>query len=98
MSQEARNALYAVAAGVIAVAAAFGWIAPDDQGELRTFVDSALGVVVVLVGLYSSVVAWWKSRPDRVTVIEVPKADVVEVVTTAGLPNVDADSRPTTEA
>lgn len=97
MSQEARNALYAVAAGIIAVAAAAGWITADDTSELRSFVDSALGVVVVVVGLYSSVVAWWKSRPDKVTVIDVPKADVVEVVTTPGLANVDADSRPVTE-
>ena len=94
MTQELRNKLYAVAEGVLGILLALGIIDAASQDVVFGLANQALDLADEALGLVAAAGAWWKSRPSAVTVVEAPKADVVEVVTVAGQPNLDADSNP----
>jgi hypothetical protein len=94
VTQELRNKLYAVAAGVLGILLVLGIVDAASQDVVLGLADQALDLVDNALGLAAAAVAFWKSRPGLVTVVEVPKDEVVEVVTLGGQPNVDADSNP----
>lgn len=94
MTQELRNKLYAVTAGILGILLVLGIVDAASQDVVLGLANQALDLVDELLGLSAAAVAFWKSRPGSITVVEVPKKDVVEVVTVGGQPNVDADSNP----
>lgn len=94
MTQELRNKLYAVVAGVLGILLVLGVVDAASQDVALGLANQALDLADEVIGLVASAVAFWKSRPGLVTVLDVPKSDVVEVVTAEGQPNVDADSNP----
>lgn len=94
MTQELRNKLYAVTAGILGILLVLGVVDAASQDVVLGLANQALDLVDEALGLAAAAVAFWKSRPGLVTVVEVPKNDVVEVITTSDRPNVDADSNP----
>jgi len=94
VSQETRNKIYAAIAGLVPVLVTFGLITSDDAARILSLADGGLILAAAVLGFVGAVIAFIKSRTKTTTTIDVPKATVVEVVTTAGHANVDSDSNP----
>ena len=94
MTQELRNKLYAVAAGILGILLVLGVVDAASQDVALGLANQTLDLADEVIGLVAAAVAFWKSRPGLVTVVDVPKNDVIEVVTAGNRPNVDADSNP----
>lgn len=92
--QETRNKYYAAVVAIFGLAVTFGLIDQATSTELLALISQLLDAAFVVAAVVGSVMAWWKSRTKTTTVIDVPKDTVVEVITTAGHPNVDANSEP----
>ena len=93
-TQEFRNQAYAAIGALFVVGVTLGWIDQATSVQWLAVVSvvlTAISTIAVPVGLFA---AWWKSRTATTTVIDVPKASVDLVVTSPGLPNVDANSVP----
>ena len=94
MTQETRNKIYAAIAALVPLLVTFGLITTDDAARILSLADGGLILAAAAIGFVAAVLAFIKSRTATTTTIDVPKATVVEVVTTAGHANVDADSNP----
>jgi hypothetical protein len=80
--QEIRNKIYAVATVVLLLLVTLGWIDQARSDEAVNIVNIALQIAGEVITLYGMVLAWWKSRPSKVTTIELPSKVVSEVITT----------------
>lgn len=82
MSQETRNKIYAVAGSIGAIAVALGLIGQSDADTALGLVDQGLTIAGSVLTLASTVIAFVKSLPSRVTTIDLPRHKVEAVLTT----------------
>ena len=96
MKQELRNKIYGVAAAVGTILATIGYLSVAESEQALSFVDRGLDIVSLAILLGGNVLAFIKSRPSKVTTIELPVADVRTVKTVEGeiLTVDEANSKP----
>lgn len=82
MSQELRNKIYGVAGSIGAIAVLLGLVTQTDTTTALGLVDQVLTTVGMIVTLATTIFAFVKSMPSRVTVIDVPKVAVAEITVT----------------
>lgn len=84
MSQELRNKIYAVLGGAGVIAVAVGLATSEQVQSLTDLLSRLLDQGVEIATTLGLVLAFFKSRPSRVTTIEAPKAEVTQVVQVDG--------------
>ena len=80
-SQKIRNAVYGVVSGILVILLATGVISEAEQGTLLEWTDHSIDLIAQLVALATNILAFLKSKTSRVTVVERPVKDIVEVRT-----------------
>lgn len=80
MSQELRNKIYGVVTGVFGVLVTLGVVDQVTSDQATTITTAGLDLAPEVIGFLSTLLAFVKSLPSRVTTLETPKAAVAEVV------------------
>lgn len=75
MSQSVRNKIYGVVAAGLSIAVVLGVVDQVTADEATTIVNALLDQAEVIAGLVTTVIAFAKSLPSRVTVVEHGKAE-----------------------
>jgi hypothetical protein len=70
MSQAVRNKVYGVIAAGLSIAVVLGFVDEATSNEATSLVNAVLDQVEVIAGLVASILAFVKSLPSRVTVVE----------------------------
>lgn len=91
MSQETRNKIYALGAALAGVLVIAGVVDQASSDVALGLFDNGLEVATSVAFLATNVLAFVKSLRSKVTVIDVPKADVLSVNTLGG--TLTADGR-----
>lgn len=96
MKQELRNKIYAVIGAVAVILSTIGYITAADAEQALAFADRGLELASQVILLGATIMAYIKSRPSKVTTIELPVADVRTVKTVEGniLTVDEANSKP----
>lgn len=76
MSQSVRNKIYGVVAAGLSIAVVLGVVDQATSDEATTIVTAILDQAEVIAGLVTTVIAFVKSLPSRVTVVEHGKGQV----------------------
>jgi len=84
MSQDVRNKVYTVIAGVLGILLVLGIINEAQSEVVVDLANRVLDILPIILGLISSALAAYKSRPSAVAVIDQPRAQVTEVALTDG--------------
>lgn len=82
-NQDLRNKLYALGASIVAVLTTVGIVSGADGDQAKGALDALLENIEGVVGFIGLLGAWHKSRPSKVTVVDVPKTEVQAVLTTS---------------
>lgn len=79
--QGLRNVAYGVVSAALAILVLTNVITEIEQGVFLQYVDGIFDLIGQCVVLATSIMAYLKSRPSRVTTVEVPAKDIVDVIT-----------------
>lgn len=82
--QEIRNNAYAVAGSVIAVLLLLGVIDLVVADHIQNVTEEVFNLLAKVIGLVSTILAYIKSKPGSVTVIDIPTSEVHSVLKTDG--------------
>jgi hypothetical protein len=80
MSQELRNKIYGTVTGVFGLLVTLGVVDQATSDQATTITTAGLDLAPEVIGFLSSLLAFVKSMPSRVTTLETPKHHVAEVV------------------
>jgi len=73
VSQSLRNKIYGVVAGVFGLLVVLGAVDQATSDEATSLATAALDLAEPVIGLVTALLAFVKSLPSRVTVIDKPK-------------------------
>lgn len=82
MTQELRNKIYGVVASVGIIAVLLGLVTQTNSDTAQSLLTQAVDLVAQVSALVAVIIAFIKSMPSKVTVIDVPKAAVAEITVT----------------
>ena len=85
MTQEVRNKVYALAGTVVAILTIVGVVDKVQGDEALTLTNGILDLIGQALALFGLIVAFVKSLTSRTTTIDIPKAEVAEVITPDGV-------------
>ena len=86
MSQELRNKIYGVIGALGTIALAFGLATAEDIDTITDLLSKLLDSGVEIATTGAALLAFFKSLPSKVTVIEAPRAEVAQAIGLDGGP------------
>jgi hypothetical protein len=78
-SQETRNKVYALVGSALAVLLIYGVVDDATSDAVLDLTQRILDLIPEGLGLITVILAWLKSRPSKVTVLNLPQSAVEEV-------------------
>lgn len=82
MTQELRNKIYGIVGSIGVIAVLLGLVTQTDADTAQGLLDQVITMIGQILTLVGVIIAFIKSMPSKVTVIEVPKVAVAEIVVT----------------